>query len=73
MRYIVVFPLSSLFFPYLSDQNDLPIDYFCKKLRGDIEYIMEMVLDIDDDEENGSRDEVGEDSILLNEFRKKDI
>ncbi|TPX59974.1 hypothetical protein SpCBS45565_g07629 [Spizellomyces sp. 'palustris'] len=37
--------------PFGTDENDLPIDYFCGKLRGDIEYVMEMVLDVDNEDE----------------------
>ncbi|KAI9088754.1 Bestrophin, RFP-TM, chloride channel-domain-containing protein [Phlyctochytrium arcticum] len=37
--------------PFGTDENDLPIDYFCTRLRGDLEYIMEMVFDIDDEDD----------------------
>ncbi|KAJ3007081.1 hypothetical protein HKX48_009322 [Thoreauomyces humboldtii] len=37
--------------PFGTDENDLPIDYFLLKLRGDIEYIMECGLDISEDDE----------------------
>ncbi|KAL5037706.1 hypothetical protein RTP6_005099 [Batrachochytrium dendrobatidis] len=30
--------------PFGTDENDLPLDYFCQKLKGDIEYIMEAPL-----------------------------
>ncbi|KAI8816252.1 Bestrophin, RFP-TM, chloride channel-domain-containing protein [Fimicolochytrium jonesii] len=38
--------------PFGVDENDLPIDYFLLKLRGDIEYIMEMPLghELEDDD-----------------------
>ncbi|KAJ3301037.1 hypothetical protein HDU76_005881 [Blyttiomyces sp. JEL0837] len=34
--------------PFGKDQNDLPLDYFCKKLREDLEYIMEQPFELDD-------------------------
>ncbi|KAH9273774.1 hypothetical protein BASA83_003767 [Batrachochytrium salamandrivorans] len=34
--------------PFGTDKNDLPLDYFCEKLKGDIEYIMEGPLFQDD-------------------------
>ncbi|KAJ3035879.1 hypothetical protein HDV00_003352 [Rhizophlyctis rosea] len=39
--------------PFGMDQNDLPIDYFCEKLREDIEYIMDSQLEVDDDDDEG--------------------
>ncbi|KAL2913870.1 hypothetical protein HK105_206604 [Polyrhizophydium stewartii] len=30
--------------PFGTEENDLPLDHFCQKLRGDIEYIMEAPL-----------------------------
>ncbi|KAJ3130011.1 hypothetical protein HK100_008297 [Physocladia obscura] len=33
--------------PFGNDENDLPLDYFCQKLRDDIEYIMDKAFDGD--------------------------
>ncbi|KAJ3046984.1 hypothetical protein HK097_000346 [Rhizophlyctis rosea] len=44
--------------PFGMDQNDLPIDYFCEKLREDIEYIMESQLEVDEDDSETFTDDV---------------
>ncbi|KAJ3267057.1 hypothetical protein HDU77_006997 [Chytriomyces hyalinus] len=37
--------------PFGTDENDLPLDYFCHKLQDDMEYIMDRHFDITSDEE----------------------
>ncbi|KAJ3242094.1 hypothetical protein HDU81_007848 [Chytriomyces hyalinus] len=37
--------------PFGTDENDLPLDYFCHKLQDDMEYIMDRHFDIISDEE----------------------
>ncbi|KAJ3413178.1 hypothetical protein HDV05_008381 [Chytridiales sp. JEL 0842] len=44
--------------PFGTDQNDLPMDYFCNKLKEDIEYIMERPLDMMDRDVSGSKEDL---------------
>ncbi|KAJ3284633.1 hypothetical protein HK104_009834 [Borealophlyctis nickersoniae] len=47
--------------PFGTDQNDLPIDYYCEKLREDIEYIMESRLDLEDSDVSDDSPDTNED------------